>query len=342
MSSSVREDRGRNAIASSPGKPGLKCDLDQSKDWIAVGTVEDLPNWTRVFVGVDAPEIELDGDACIRVSERRSGGWAIRTVVVPAATLMHGGEFEQAAREAYRRLLAGVPHGHLLRAWNFVPRINDPAEDPAEDPAGESAGHSFGSPVPRDRYMAFNAGRFQSFQDEYQSPEWFPVASGVGHAGEGLILHLLHGDGLPSPVDNPRQVLPTEYSEKFGVLPPAFVRAATIQADHGECILISGTASVVGEDSAHVDDFDRQLEETLDNLAMVVDACQAGRTPADLDHWLVYLPESSRRTEVLAAMDRRWPGHQCKIEFRAQPLCRPELLVEIECAGLAAGSGVGP
>ncbi len=337
MSFNVGEDRGSNATASSPGEAALKCHPDQSQDWVAAGTVADLPNWTKAFVADDAPVVELDGSSGIRVAERRSGDWAIRTVTVPAATRMHGREFEQATREAYRRLLAGIPHGHLLRAWNFVPRINDSAEDSAV----ETAGHSSEGSASRDRYMVFNAGRFQSFQEEYQSPEWFPVASGVGHAGEALVLHLLHGDGLPSPVDNPRQVLPAEYSEKFGDLPPAFVRAATIQADHGECILISGTASVVGEDSAHVEDFDRQLEETLDNLAMVVDACQAGRTPADLGHWLVYLPESSRKTEVLAAMDRRWPGHRCEVEFRAQRLCRPELLVEIECAGLATDTGVG-
>jgi enamine deaminase RidA (YjgF/YER057c/UK114 family) len=328
MSSSVRESTPQGPSISSPVDPGVKSDFDLQKYWAAEGSVADLPIWTHAFVGDAAAELELECDPGIRASERTLGDWAVRTVVVPAASLMRGQDFEQATRQAYRRLLRGIPRGHLLRAWNFIPRINDPAEDDRDSSLG----------VVRDRYMAFNAGRFQSFQDVYQGPLKFPVASGVGHAGEDLILHLLHGDGMPRPVDNPRQVLPAEYSEKFGDLPPAFVRAATIQTDGGECVLVSGTASVVGEDSAHAHDFNRQLEETLDNLTMVVGACRAGITPADLDHWLIYLPNSSRRGDVLSAVKRRWPRHQVTIEFRTQQLCRPELLVEIECAGLATAA----
>ena len=98
---------------------------------------------------------------------------------------------------------------------------------------------------------------------------------------------------------------------------------------------------MVGEDSTHSENFNLQLEETLDNLIMVVEACRAGFTPGHLDHWLVYLPDGTRREEVLAAVERRWPSHQIEIEFRVQKLCRPELLVEIEAAGLAVGTGGG-
>jgi chorismate lyase / 3-hydroxybenzoate synthase len=326
MSLSVRENMQQGKKLSSTGERVLEGDFDLSKHWAADGSAADLPAWTSVFIGDDAVDLALECESGIRAFERKSGDWTIRTVVVPAACLMQGQDFERATHQAYRRLLLGIPHGHLLRIWNYVPRINDAVEDDLE------------AAVPRNRYMAFNAGRFQSFQEVYERPEWFPVASGVGHAGDDLVLHLLHGDGLPRPVDNPRQVLPVDYSEKFGDLPPAFVRAATIQSDAGEYILVSGTASVVGEDSAHVEDFDRQLEETLDNLAMVVDACRAGFTPVHLDHWLVYLLDATQRGKVLAAVERRWPGHQVEIEFRVQKLCRPELLVEIECAGLATAA----
>ena len=331
MSLSVRE-------STPPGSTSLSLDAKRDSEptthWVAQGSVADLPIWTNAFVGDGATDLDLECDAGICATERRCGEWAIRTVVVPAASSMPGKGFERATRQAYRRLLLDIPHGNLLRAWNFVPRINDSAEDYVENGSADR-------PDRRDRYMALNAGRFQSFQDIYEDPAWFPVASGVGHAGEDLILHLLHGDGLPRPVDNPRQVLPADYSEKFGALPPAFIRAATIQSPAGEFILVSGTASVVGEDSTHSENFDLQLEETLDNLIMVVEACRAGFTPGHLDHWLVYLPDGTRREEVLAAVERRWPSHQIEIEFRVQKLCRPELLVEIEAAGLAVGTGGG-
>ena len=326
MSLSVRE---RTSQGSTSPSSGVKGDPEPTTRWVAQGSAADLPIWTNALVGERATELDLECDSGLCATERRCGEWAIRTVVVPAASSMPGKSFERATRQAYRRLLLDIPHGNLLRAWNFVPRINDSAEDHVKNGSADR-------PDRRDRYMAFNAGRFQSFQDIYQDPAWFPVASGVGHAGEDLVLHLLHGDGLPRPVDNPRQVLPAEYSEKYGALPPAFIRAATIQSPAGEYILVSGTASVVGEESAHAEDFDLQLEETLDNLTMVVEACRAGFTPGQLDHWLVYLPDDTRREKVLAAVERRWPGHQVEIEFRVQRLCRPELLVEIEGAGLVA------
>jgi len=331
MSVSVHE---RTSQGSPSSSSGVKGDPEPTTHWVAQGSVADLPIWTNAFVGERATNLDLECESGIRATERRSGEWAIRTVVVPAASSMSGQSFERATRQAYRRLLLDIPHGNLLRAWNFVPRINDSAEDHVKNGSADRRDR-------RDRYMAFNAGRFQSFQDIYEGPAWFPVASGVGHAGEDLVLHLLHGDGLPRPVDNPRQVLPTEYSEKYGALPPAFIRASTIQSPAGEYILVSGTASVVGEESAHVEDFDLQLEETLDNLSMVVEACRAGFTPGQLDHWLVYLPDGTRRQEVLAAVECRWPGHQIEIEFRVQNLCRPELLVEIEAAGFAVGTGGG-
>ncbi len=187
--------------------------------------------------------------------------------------------------------------------------------------------------------MVFNGGRYKAFHDTYDRPEWFPVASGVGHAGADLVLHLLHGDGAPTPIDNPRQVLPVDYSARFGDLPPAFVRAARVTGVERASILVSGTASVVGEDSLHSDSFERQLEETLDNLETVVDACERGVTPADLGDWLIYLPEPGLEGRVREAIERRWPDHRPALEFRAQRLCRPELLVEIECAGSGPESG---
>ena len=292
-------------------------------DWVATGGPGDLPAWIRDSVGSVEPDRHWSVGTGIRAVERTNGERRLRTVVLDDASTMNGEVFESRTLQAYRTLLSGIPHDHLLRAWNFIPRINDDAgfETTCEGGGG-------------DRYMVFNAGRFKAFHDVYEKPEWFPVASGVGHVGDALVLHLLHGDGDPRPVDNPRQVLPVDYSSRFGDLPPAFIRAAKVREVEGASILVSGTASVVGEDSLHLDSFERQLEETLDNLETVVASCEADTIPADLDDWLIYLPEPAFEGRVRDAIRRRWPDHRMTIEFRAQRLCRPELLVEIECAGI--------
>ena len=295
----------------------------KTADWVATGGSGDLPAWIRDSVGSIDPDRHWSVGTGIRAVERTNGERRLRTVVLDDASTMNGEAFESGTLQAYRTLLSGIPHDHLLRAWNFIPRINDDAGFETDGGGG------------RDRYMVFNAGRFKAFREIHGRPEWFPVASGVGHAGRDLVLHLLHGAGAPCPVDNPRQVLPVDYSRRFGDLPPAFTRAAKVTGVENASVLVSGTASVVGEDSFHAECFDRQLEETLDNLETVVASCEPDLVPADLGDWLVYLPDPSVEDRVRDAIGRRWPDHRMTIEFRAQRLCRPELLVEIECAGVA-------
>ena len=130
----------------------------------------------------------------------------------------------------------------------------------------------------------------------------------------------------------PRQVPPEAYSARFGHPTPVFARAARVRWHDRDGLLVSGTASVVGEDSHH-DRFEHQLEETLRNLEVVVDRGWSGATPADLDDWLVYLPDPVHADRVRAAIAARWPDRSPTIVCRGQRLCRRELQVEIECAG---------
>ena len=296
-----RELRGRRVPARTTPRSAVP--------WSAAGAGTDLPAWVGQFL--DCPELDP-----------RFGH---RMVRVQGAASMGAACFEAATRDAYRRLLDGLTQDQLLRAWNFIPGINDPA-DRATAEVREN----------RDRYMVFNAGRYHGFTDSMGSPVIYPAASGVGHAGEDLVVHLLHGPGRPRCIDNPRQVMPDAYSSRFGDPPPVFARAATMQVGGREGLLVSGTASVVGEDSAHLEAFDGQLTETLRNLAVVVDAAWPGARPEDLDDWLVYLPDLSHEEQVLSAI-----GAGPRVIIRQQGLCRPELLVEIECAGFRPLNGSG-
>ena len=240
-----------------------------------------------------------------------------RSMRVERAASMSPAEFEKATCDAYRRILADLAPDRLWRAWNFIPRINDDASEGG---------------VARDRYMAFNAGRHRGFSNVHGGRVRYPVASGVGHEGEDLIVHLLHGDESPRLVDNPRQIKPDDYSALYGHPPPAFARACRLDLPGVEALLVSGTASVVGEASLHDDDFGSQLEETLRNLETIVEQVWPDRDLSAIGDWLVYLPNAEFAPLVKEAISSSGSMMEMVVDIRQQPLCRPELLVEIECA----------
>ena len=144
--------------------------------------------------------------------------------------------------------------------------------------------------------MVFNAGRFAAFADWFRAPQSrsaaqsapvfdrarfhrdIPTATGVGHAGDDLIIHAL-ASALPGrPIENPRQRAAYRYSRKYGPLPPCFARATLVPgtADSQRSLLIGGTASVCGEASVHADDLVAQTAETFRNLDALI--CAAGGT----------------------------------------------------------------
>lgn len=256
-----------------------------------------------------------------------AGHFTLTTARIADCPDLTPAQFEQRTFDAYAQLadaIARGPHRHAVRFWNHIPFILDPAD------AG------------RDNYMVFNAGRFRAFSDWFGGPARFErdvaTASAVGHWGRDLVIHCLSSAIPGRAVNNPRQVAPYHYSQRFGPLPPCFARATRIGGDR---LLVGGTASVRGEDSVHIDDLGAQLRETFVNLAALIGAaCDKKLTPSTrLTRWLsayrelrIYCPNRKHIPEIESAVLTRF-GHLRTVEFLPADLCRPELLVEIE--GLA-------
>ena len=215
---------------------------------------------------------------------------------------------------------------HPVRFWNHVPGINDLMTDG------------------RDRYMVFNAGRYHAFAKWYGGPEQFDrlvaTASGIGHRGRDLFVHCLAMKQPGVAVENPRQIPPYRYSRRFGPLPPAFARATVLPASESlpGRILVGGTASVRGEDSMHLEDLAKQLDETFANLASIA-AAAAGWIDDGNGHprpalarfrdLRAYVPDDSHIDAVASAVSAAFPS-LARLELLRADLCRPELLVEIE------------
>ena len=262
------------------------------------------------------------------------GDWAFGHPELPDAD----SDLARTARRAYSDVFAalqdcGLPH--VLRLWNYLPRIN-----------AEGCG--------LERYRQFNIDRHEAFITAGRNAfEAAPAACALGTTGaqaDGLAIRFLAERAPPRPVKNPRQVPAYCYSSAHGPRVPTFSRAALVDAGAGRVVLlISGTASIVGERSLHPGDVIAQTEETLRDLLVVMAAamacCSARFTLADLQR-TVYLRRAATAPAILAilALWVLWvlwaqavPGVPARRCVQAD-ICRAELLVEIEAHAFAPGA----
>lgn len=249
----------------------------------------------------------------IDLGAARAAADGSRIAVSLAVPDVAGPALEARASAAYRRLLsdlerAGYPH--LVRMWNFVPAIN---------------GHAAGL----ERYKLFSKARAEAFEAAY-GPEFaarLPASSAVGSEGNALVVHAIAARLPGRHVENPRQVAAYRYPVRYGPRSPSFARATVARGPRGEEILVSGTASVVGHESAFPDDAARQAEETMTNIEAVVAAASGGRRFV-AEAMRAYLRRPGDLDAVRAVVSRRAPG--VPTAWLRADICREELVVEIE------------
>jgi chorismate lyase / 3-hydroxybenzoate synthase len=287
------------------------------------------PNWVGDFISGGSPSPLTDAaEPGLNIAVWESHHWRLMRVRIEAATHLAAKDFCTAVMSAYAaiaRRLAGDPIRHLVRLWNYLPDIH----------------RAYGPDL--DRYMAFNSGRFEAFRRWFGSrSQWMrrvPTASGVGHAGTDLVIDALAADTEGTPIQNPRQVPPCDYSRRYGPLPPCFARATLIPAGGGRrpLLLLGGTASVIGEESMHEGNLPAQFRETLANLSSLMGA--AGLAAPRLADLRVYHPRRGDAADIKRWARDKFPAATCVEVVEAQ-LCRRELFIEIE--GLVVDEGTTP
>lgn len=229
---------------------------------------------------------------------------------------------DTALRAAVRDLYTAIAHVLEARAlfpwrfWNYLPEIGRPAT------------------IGANRYQVFNAGRSDGVLAGFGAalPARIPAATAVGHTGESLVVDLLAGRAPGTAIENPRQISPLAYSQRWGPLPPCFSRAivlpAALPGEDARCALVSGTASIVGEDTCHPGDLEPQIRETLANLAALASRLDA----VQFRELRVYVARARDTGAVTAAFAAAFPRAE-RLEVAVADLCRAELLLETE--GLA-------
>jgi len=275
------------------------------------------PLWVEDALGPTALQREAIG----RVTIVTADPLAVVATIVAGARGMTPDALRANVADAYIAIggaltaLERVP----IRFWNFVPGPGDP----------------MGGGL--DRYMVFNAGRFEGYAQWLCASDGFgrllPTASAVGVISDDLVIYCLASDTRGTPVENPRQKPAYKYSQRYGPMPPCFSRATIADVNGRRRLLVGGTASIVGEDSAHRDDVGAQLDETLRNLEALIDAATGQNNSGEALTRLLDLRVYCARAEDAAAIHNvlamRCPRAE-RIELAIARVCRPELLVEIE------------
>jgi chorismate lyase / 3-hydroxybenzoate synthase len=303
---------------------------------IAYGAAADTPGALRVPLlgGHDAAVDAFFGGTPERgtsglVRWADDGHWLHGHALLDAAE----GELEDSAWRIYRDVFAllqarGAPH--LLRLWNYLPRINE---------------HSSGL----ERYRQFNIGRQRAFIDSGAPAfEGAPAACAIGTASGALALHFIAGRTAPRALENPRQVPAWRYPSAYGPRAPTFSRAALCEMGGGDIGLwISGTASIVGHQSLHAGNVRAQVRETVTNLRAVLDTAQAQTTAALALAELqccVYVRHAHEQAAVREELDAAWgvgsPAAAAAVYVQAD-ICRAELRVEVEGHLVAPGRLLG-
>jgi chorismate lyase / 3-hydroxybenzoate synthase len=226
-----------------------------------------------------------------------------------------------ATRAAYHELfeaLSALGFPHPLRIWNVLPEINGLTRD------GE-------------RYWHFNGGRQEAFVGVRRKTRGsVPAASALGSPRAGpLTVYCIASARVPIALENPRQRSAWNYPPQYGPQSPTFARGC-IEAGPVPTLFVSGTASIVGYETAHAGDVRAQTRETVCNIRAVLAAAneRLGEERFTLEHlsYKVYV----RRPEDLHDIEqelRRAIGPEARALYLMADICRRDLLVEIEAVG---------
>lgn len=284
------------------------------------------PRWLRVpLQPLDAPRLEVwraagavahgfdDG-----IAHADDGGlqFGAMELVEDDGGILAASERAYARLEAFRRR-SGFPH--LLRVWNYLDAITE----------GDGDG---------ERYRQFCIGRVRGLGAVDTAT--LPAATAIGTkpgANDGrrvLQVYWLAARQAGTPLENPRQTSAWRYPREYGPQSPSFARAMLPPAPAPLPLLLSGTASIVGHASRHVESLAAQLDETLANLHSLLGAARAQRPAlaAQFDassRLKVYVRDAEDADAVARLLDLRLGAEVPRVLLQAD-VCRRELRVEIE------------
>ncbi len=223
---------------------------------------------------------------------------------------------------------------NIVRQWNYI---------------GKILSHYSRTSLSSGNYQIFNSVR-QDFYYTYRLVPDFPAATGVGVDFNGVTIDfcaiVASEDVKIISIKNPAQINPYSYDQK--VLagkqehehkenpPPLFERAKLIIFENKYRMYVSGTASIIGQDTIGEGDIREQTAITIDNIIILTSFQNIVSYAPQLIH---NNSNSYNRIRVYVKNDVDIPMVKsiCRHHFGNIPtlyiksdICRTDLLVEIE------------
>lgn len=248
-----------------------------------------------------------------RIAYAENGEVLLGHVHLPEAALA---DLSAASESLYRELqgfLRRSGYGACLRIWNYLADITKGQGD-------------------AERYRQFVLGRYHALAQQDGFERELPAATAIGLQDGGLLIYFLAAREGGTQIENPRQLSAFQYPRQYGPKSPSFSRANYLAWSDGAQLLVSGTASVVGHETAHAAQAQRQLDEILINLEALL--AEADRRAARTHVWQptlikLYLREAAHLSAASARLDA-WLPPQVPRMILLGEVCRSDLELEIE------------
>ncbi|WP_291858723.1 dioxygenase [Marinilabilia sp.] len=223
----------------------------------------------------------------------------------------------------------GMTIDDIIRQWNYVGEILK---------VNGSDGRNL------QNYQVFNEVRGR-FYRQHRTRKDFPSATGIGVKTPGVTIDFfavqLLGDSVAtSAVINRKQQNPYVYGQevligsapvkKAAKQPPQFERARLLRMPGSATLFLSGTASIIGQETVGIGDVEEQTRVTIANLEELSRSVEESQKT---DAWRysllrVYVKNEEDFSLVESICKAHFPD--IPISFVQADVCRDNLLVEIE------------
>ena len=230
-------------------------------------------------------------------------------------------DFQSLVYQAYCQIfecLQNTSCKHLLRTWNFFPHITE-----------RDSKHS-----QQNRYETFCHGRLQAMHDNDIKTKVYPAATVIGSHDNNLQIYFLASDTPGTAVENPRQTSAFHYPVEDNHTQPLFSRGLLKTWGQHTHFYVSGTASIIGHETLHINDVCAQLNESINNVeTLVAHANDKHHTQLNAQDDLLYMKVYIRHNEDIKLINQVLAARLSSSTSRALILgdmCRENLLVEIE------------
>ncbi len=169
----------------------------------------------------------------------------------------------------------------------------------------------------------------------------YPASTGIGADDVDVALSCQtintdRADCVVAPLENPNQTPAFDYAEFYSPKSPKFSRAVAVKFNERCAVYVSGTASIVDQETVFIGDPVGQTNQTLDNIAALISGSNLKKYGvdgfdaelSDLAVARVYVKRREDEAAIRAVCEKRLAGVPTIYTFA--DVCRDDLLVEIE------------